>query len=272
MRGKILSKVFVLGISFLLFSSEIFWINLGDICTPSQSNSSNSSQTGMPIASNQPAQNDPNRRGDPDAANWDIMVLDTASNVSYLSPVEKDIILEMNKARTDPKKYAELYIKPMIQWFGGPFGENSYLAPGKVYTSTNEGKNGIQSCINDLSRRQSIKLLMPAQGLFLAAKDHVKDTGSKGITGHTGSDGSSMGQRINRYGKWEGSAGENISYGHNIGRDIVVQLIIDDGVSSRGHRNNILNEKFKYTGAAIGNHSGYTHMCVIDYANEYVDN
>ncbi len=92
-------------------------------------------------------------RGDPDAINWDISVLDTAAEIDYLSPAEKDVILEMNKARADPKKYAELYIKPMLQYnWGGPFGNNSYLAPGEtVYTSTNEGKNGIQSCINDLS-------------------------------------------------------------------------------------------------------------------------
>ena len=111
--------------------------------------------------------------------------------------------------------------------------------------------------------------LLPARGLFLAAKDHANDTGPKRITGHTGSDRSSMDQRIMRYGKWDKEAGENICYGHNKGRDIVVQLLIDDGVSSRGHRNNILNKNFKYAGGAIGSHSKFTYMCVIDYANEY---
>jgi len=213
------------------------------------------------------------KRGDPDAANWDIAVLDTAAEADYLSPAEKDVILEMNKARADPKKYAELYIKPMLQYkWGGPFGDKSYLAPGAtVYTGTNEGKDGIQSCINDLSKRQSMPPLRPSRGLFLAAKDHANDTGPKGITGHTGSDKSSLAQRINRYGRWDGRCGENIDYGHNNARDIVVQLLVDDGVSSRGHRNNILNKDFKYTGAAIGTHSVYSYLCVIDYANEYTE-
>jgi uncharacterized protein YkwD len=113
--------------------------------------------------------------------------------------------------------------------------------------------------------------LLPAKGLFLAAKNHVDDTGPKGITGHTGSDRSSMGQRINRYGEWNGIAGENISYGHNTGSAIVVQLLIDDGVSNRGHRNNILNRNFKYAGGAIGSHARFTYLCVIDYAHEYTD-
>jgi hypothetical protein len=214
-----------------------------------------------------------NMRDDPDAENWDIAVLDTAAEVDYLSPAEKDVILEMNKARSDPKKYAELYIRPRFQWFGGPFGDRGYLVPGNtVYTMSQEGRAGVQSCINNLSGRQGMRPLQPSPGLSRAAGDHVKDTGPKGLTGHTGSDRSTMDRRISRYGKWDKGAGENISYGYNTGRDIVIQLLIDDGVSNRGHRDNILNKNFQYTGAAIGDHSKYTSMCVIDYANEYTSN
>jgi uncharacterized protein YkwD len=273
MKRKSIFCILVLGISVLLFSCESLQEILDSIGNSTSGLTNNNASSGSSGSPASPTRNDTNRRGDPDAANWNITALDTAAEMDYLSPAEKDVILEMNKVRADPKKYAELYIKPMLQYnWGGPFGVNSYLAPGEtVYTSTNEGKNGVQSCINDLSRRQSMSPLLPARGLFLAAKDHANDTGPKGITGHTGSDGSSMGQRINRYGKWDGSTGENISYGHNSGRDIVVQLLIDDGVSNRGHRNNILNKSFKYAGAAIGSHSNFTYLCVIDYANEYVN-
>jgi uncharacterized protein YkwD len=273
MHKKVFVSIFVFGIGILLFSCETLegiFDSIGNSVSETTGSNSNGNSNGAPLST---TRSNSNRRGDPDAGNWDISALDTAAEMDYLSPAEKDVILEMNKARADPKKYAELYIKPMLQYnWGGPFGANSYLAPGKtVYTSTKEGKNGIQSCINDLSRRQSMSPLVPAEGLFLAAKDHANDTGPKGITGHTGSDGSSMGQRINRYGEWNRGAGENISYGHNIGRDIVVQLLIDDGVSSRGHRNNILNKNFRYVGGAIGSHSSFTYLCVIDYANEYTN-
>jgi hypothetical protein len=239
-------------------------------CPAAQDGTSvNSGQPGQP---SQPGINDPNR-ADPDAANWNIAALDTAAGVNYLTGIEKDVILEMNKARADPKKYAELYIQPMLEYeWGGRYGENSYRVPGKTgYITTNEGKDGIQSCIADLSERQSASPLLPARGLFLAAKDHADDTGPKGMTGHTGSDGSSMSQRISRYGTRSGGAGECISYGHNIGREIVLQLLIDDGVPTRGHREITLNGNYKYTGGAIGSHTNYTYLCVIDFANEYKD-
>jgi uncharacterized protein YkwD len=273
MQKKVFVSIFVFGIGVFIFSCETLegvFDSIGNSVSETAGGNASGGSNGTPLS---PTQSNLSRRGDPDAGNWDISTLDTAEELDYLSPAEKDVILEMNKARADPKKYAELYIKPMLQYnWGGPFGANSYLAPGEtVYTSTKEGKNGIQSCINDLSRRQSMAPLLPAKGLFLAAKDHTNDTGQKGITGHTGSDGSSMGQRINRYGEWNRGAGENISYGHNIGRDIVVQLLIDDGVSNRGHRNNILNRNFRYAGGAIGSHSSFTYLCVIDYANEYTN-
>ena len=276
MWKKVFVSIFAFGIYVLFLSraklqeiSDSNGFSISEI-TDSNANSGNSgNNSGLYLIS---TQSNPDGRDDPDAANWDISALDTAAEADYLSPAEKDVILEMNKARADPKKYAELYIKPMLEYnWGGPFGANSYLAPGAtIYTSTNEGRSGIQSCINDLSKRQSMSPLLPEKGLSLAARDHVNDTGPKGIVGHTGSDKSSMGQRIERYGKWDRGAGENISYGHNKGRDIVIQLLIDDGVSSRGHRNNILNKNFKYAGGAIGSHSKYNYLCVIDYANEYI--
>jgi hypothetical protein len=60
-----------------------------------------------------------NDKHDQDNENWDIELLDTARNVSYLTTIEKDIIFELNKVRSDPRKYAELYIKPMLNYFDG---------------------------------------------------------------------------------------------------------------------------------------------------------
>ncbi|MDR2418052.1 MAG: CAP domain-containing protein [Treponema sp.] len=206
-----------------------------------------------------------------DADGWDIDALDTARNVNYLTQTEKDVILELNKVRSNPAKYAELYIKPRIAWFDGSNNGKGYKAPGQSDTIvTVEGASAVQECIANLSSRESAPLLALREGLFKAARDHALDTGAKGIIGHTGSDSSTISGRLNRYGQWGGIMGENISYGPNEGREIVIQLLIDDNVPSRGHRTNNMNKNFACVGVSIGTHTRYETICVIDFSTQYI--
>lgn len=61
--------------------------------------------------------------------------------------------------------------------------------------------------------------------------------------------------------------GENIDYGNSCAEDIVVSLVIDDGVPSRGHLRNIMKSSFRHAGAAIGPHKQYGFMCTIDFSD-----
>ena len=103
------------------------------------------------------------------------------------------------------------------------------------------------------------------------ARDHVKDQARSGATGHKGSDGSAVGARVNRYGKWKHTVAENIAYGGSSGREIVIRLIVDDGVPDRGHRKNIFNPRFRMVGVACGTHKKYGTMCVTTFAADYFE-
>lgn len=113
-----------------------------------------------------------------------------------------------------------------------------------------------------------------------AAKDHADDIGScvllslgpQGVTGHDGTDGSSMTDRIERYGEWGGHVGENISFGSKSGKAAILQLIVDDGVRNRGHRANCFNADYKLVGIASGTHTEYGSVCVMDFCTEITPN
>lgn len=57
--------------------------------------------------------------------------------------------------------------------------------------------------------------------------------------------------------------------GYNQANLIVFALLVDDGVANRGHRTNILNEKFKVVGVASGTHKLYRNMFMMDFAGGY---
>jgi len=103
--------------------------------------------------------------------------------------------------------------------------------------------------------------------MSLAARDHQRDLAGTGALGHGGSDGSDVLVRLARYG-WIGwTAGENISFGETRGRQVVFDLVVDDGVADRGHRRNLLNRAFREVGVACGSHPRVRRTCVIDFTN-----
>jgi len=192
-------------------------------------------------------------------ADWDIRRLDTARDLPYLSPLEKDVILETNKARANPKKYAALYVVPVLEYYNG----KEYTAPGRPTITMNVGTPDVREAIAALKNARSAAPLTPERGLYLAARDHAADQRKSGKTGHDGSDGSTVTSRSNRYG--EGNmVGENIAYGLDNAREIVVGLL-----TSREHRKNMMNENYTQTAAAFGKHPEYRHICVIKYARDY---
>jgi len=101
--------------------------------------------------------------------------------------------------------------------------------------------------------------------LSRAAEDLVKDIGPKGLVSHDSSDGKNVSDRIERYCEWDGSCGENLDFGSKIPIDIVLNLLVDDGVEHRPHRKHLFNPDFHFIGIAVGEHKEYDIVVVIDY-------
>ncbi|MCX7023101.1 MAG: CAP domain-containing protein [Spirochaetes bacterium] len=188
------------------------------------------------------------------------------ADLSFMSQVEIEVIAELNFARMNPQAYVE-----RLREYRSFIRNGVYEKPGEIGISLNEGVKAVDEAIKVLSSQKPLSPFSASRGLWQACRDHVKDQGPKGTVGHDGSDRSSPFDRMQRYGSWKSTAGENIAYGGKAARDIVIQLIVDDGVPSRGHRANIFNAQFLVVGVGVGQHKVYGAMSVMDFAGGYAE-
>jgi len=193
-----------------------------------------------------------------------LLPADGLSSLEFLSSLEKEVAVELNTARSHPKQYAT-YLEDFKRFYAGRY---IYIA-GQTQITTQEGAAAVDEAIKFLRFCEPLPPLKISRGLSLAAQAHAKDQGLSGLTGHQGSDMSMPDERMNRFGSLMGTFGENIEYGNILARQIVMQLIIDDGVPERGHRENIFNGSFHLMGISCGPHHAFGKICVIDFADKF---
>jgi uncharacterized protein YkwD len=182
--------------------------------------------------------------------------------------LERGVLDELNRARTDPARYA-VELEARLPHFRG----NIYRRPGaEVGVRTVEGVAAVREAVRVLRATRPLPPLRLSRGMSAGAADHVRDQGPRGAMGHTGRDNSAPGSRVNRYGRWFGLISENIQYGRAANaHEVIADLVIDDGVSDRGHRRNALDPDVRVAGVSCGPHTTYGQMCVIVHAGDYAE-
>ena len=170
------------------------------------------------------------------------------------------IMAEVNEARTDPAAYARKArrLRSLIRG-------DRIERPGEIAVVTQEGGAAVDEAIAFLERQPVLPPLTANISIERAAADHADDQSSTGAVGHTGSDGTRPSERMRRYARWR-ATGEVIAYGPDRAEDVVLQLIIDDGVPDRGHRRILFSPDYTQSGAACAPHPVWRHVCVVDFA------
>lgn len=179
---------------------------------------------------------------------WDaelVRSLNTGAGTEYLNEEEQKVILFMNMARHDGPLFEETFLRSYIQ-------ENSL-----------ENNSYIRSLQRDLKKTSGLAALIPEKDLTAVAQEHALKTGEKGSTGH--------GNFKNRFDPLLGNpytqVGENCSYGYEQAIDIVISLLIDEGIKGLGHRKNILSTEFNSVGVALRPHRKFRINCVMDFGS-----
>lgn len=189
-----------------------------------------------------------------------------ATTVDYRR-IERETLAELNSVRANPAGYVA-NLSALLPLFNGTLIKKPGMT---VSIRTNEGAAAVREAINALQHQAPVPTLTLASGMSAAAGDLANDQRRTGELGHTGSDGSSPGTRLNAHGSWQQSYSENVDYGPFLtGRDVIVDLLVDDGVPGRGHRHNIFDGGARVVGIACGPHPKFRSMCVIDQASGYV--
>ncbi len=166
----------------------------------------------------------------------------TADNVAYMSNTEKNIIYIINLIRTNPS----LFVKTVLKKYPAVSGKH-YLADDTYY---------FQSLINTLNALEPLQLLYPDNNCYSSAKCHAF---SSGITGYVGHDRRNKDCKAKRY-----FNGECCDYGNKEPLEIVLSLLIDEGVPSLGHRGIILSNYSKI-GVSVQPHRKYGTNTVLDF-------
>ena len=166
----------------------------------------------------------------------------TAINTDYLSDDEKMVILYANLARADGPLFAQTFLAEYIRL--------------KELRSTSY----TQSLLAELKNIKNLPMLFPEKDLYNGAREHAIWSGKKGYEGHKG-----FKNRFEPLMHKYMEVGENIYYGKYTPIEIVIQLLIDEGISDQGHRVNLLNPDFNSIGVSIRPHKEYEYNCVMGF-------
>ena len=108
--------------------------------------------------------------------------------VVHLSPLEKDVVQEINLARTQPKTYAAFLEQLRPNYVSGrgqsPGARTIITKAGQTTFVTAEGPKALDQAIAFLRSTPPLPPLTVSRGMSLGSKDHVKEQESTGVIGH----------------------------------------------------------------------------------------
>ncbi len=168
----------------------------------------------------------------------------TRNGKAERSSLEREILSEINRARTNPQAYAA-WLQEQKQYYNGIV----LKLPGEKPVRTNRGLKALAEAIDFLEQQEPLPNLTIADELSTAAASQLAQIGTT----------------------QSGENFKNISYGKVTAIGIVMHLIVDDGFPDRRHRKSIFNPNFSLAGIICQDDELYDNICAIAYEGQSVD-
>lgn len=166
----------------------------------------------------------------------------TAEKVTYMNTREKEVIYILNLVRTYPQLFASSVLLKYPER-----SENYYLLNDTFY---------FRSLLNSLLVLRQEVLLVPDKKCYESAQCHALQSGTTGYIGHERMKSDCL--------KKQYFSAECCDYEHNDALEIVLSLLIDEGVPSLGHRSACLGD-YEKLGVSIQMHKVWKYNAVLDF-------
>lgn len=164
----------------------------------------------------------------------------TAANAMYMTAEERKTIYILNLARMNPL----LFANTVVQQYSDKDGK-----------FINRKSSYYISLLATLKKTKPKKLLYPDSLCYKSALCHAASTGKAGTVTH---------DRTKECRRQQYFSGECCQYGYKTALDILLSLLIDEGISSLGHRN-ICLDNYEKLGVSIQPHTSYRYTTVLDF-------
>ncbi len=164
------------------------------------------------------------------------------SNDSFHTNTEKKILYYMNYARMRPHEFLKNCVLPNLSDTSGYYE---------------------RTLISTLRTMTPVPSLKSSQKMYQLAQCHALESGKTGYVGHVRQKGCKSKGGYNA----ECCAYGRANYNSDPALNYVLQLLIDEGVPSLGHREIILMGWLKSAGISIEPHISYGENVVIDFSS-----
>ncbi|MEO7393434.1 MAG: hypothetical protein ABIU11_00750, partial [Chitinophagaceae bacterium] len=164
----------------------------------------------------------------------------TAANALYMTAEERKTIYILNLVRMNPL----LFANTVVQQY-----------PDKDGKFINRKSSYYTSLLATLKKTKPKKLLYPDSLCYKSALCHATTTGKAGTVTH---------DRTKECRRQQYFSGECCQYGYITALEILLSLLIDEGIPSLGHRN-ICLDNYEKLGVSIQPHTSYRYTTVLDF-------